>query len=235
MPTEAAEASPPSGSKKFLNGLLETLAIIVVAILISTALKTWVVRSFYIPSGSMMQTLQIDDRVLVNQLAPRLGPANRGDIIVFDDPDHWLSAAEISTYKPNPLLEFVGLAPSDAGSQLIKRVIGVGGDTVECCDAQGRLLVNGSPIDETYLEDGMDPSDMKFKITVPKDHYWVMGDNRSNSADSRYHVDTQPYVSEDDVVGTVFLINWPLKHFKWVSNPEDVFADVPAPSGVTGS
>ena len=233
--SDESEASPPSASKKFFRGLLETIAIIIIAILISTALKTWVVRSFYIPSGSMMETLQIDDRVLVNQLAPRFGPANRGDIIVFDDPDQWLSPEETSEYEPNPILEFVGLAPSDGGKQLVKRVIGVGGDTVECCDAEGHILVNGEPIDETYLDEDSAPSEMKFSVTVPEGHYWVMGDNRSNSADSRYHVDTEPYVSEDNVVGTVFLINWPFKHFSWMSNPEAVFADVPAPEGVTGS
>lgn len=230
-----SESSPSSASKKLIRGLGETLAIIVIALLISTALKTWVVRSFYIPSGSMMETLQIDDRVLVNQLAPRFGPANRGDIIVFDDPDHWLSAAETSEYTPNPVLEFIGLAPSDAGNQLIKRVIGVGGDTIECCDAQGRLKVNGEPIDETYLDDSTAPSELEFETTVPEGKYWVMGDNRSNSADSRYHMDTDPFVSQDDLVGTVFLINWPFKHFGWVHNPEQVFADVPDPEGITGS
>ena len=212
------------------------MAIIVIALLISTALKTWVVRSFYIPSESMMTTLQVDDRVLVNQMAHRFGPADRGDIIVFDDPDHWLSAAETAEYTPNPVLEFIGLAPSDSGNQLIKRVIGVGGDTIKCCDAEGRLLVNGEPIDETYLDEGMAPSEVEFEVTVPEGHYWVMGDNRSNSADSRYHTDTDPYVSEDDVVGTVFLINWPFKHFSWVSTPDEVFADVPdTPAGVTGN
>lgn len=234
--TRESEASPPPASKRFARGLLETVAIIVIALLISTALKTWVVRSFYIPSESMMTTLQVDDRVLVNQMAHRFGPADRGDIIVFDDPDHWLSAAETAEYTPNPVLEFIGLAPSDSGNQLIKRVIGVGGDTIKCCDAEGRLLVNGEPIDETYLDEGMAPSEVEFEVTVPEGHYWVMGDNRSNSADSRYHTDTDPYVSEDDVVGTVFLINWPFKHFSWVSTPDEVFADVPdTPAGVTGN
>ncbi|SDS42875.1 signal peptidase I [Brevibacterium siliguriense] len=234
--TSESEASPPPASKRFTRGLLETLAIIVIALLISTALKTWVVRSFYIPSESMMTTLQVDDRVLVNQMAHRFGPADRGDIIVFDDPDHWLSAAETAEYTPNPILEFIGLAPSDSGNQLIKRVIGVGGDTIKCCDAEGRLLVNGEPIDETYLDEGTAPSEVEFEVTVPEGHYWVMGDNRSNSADSRYHTDTDPYVSEDDVVGTVFLINWPFKHFSWVSTPDEVFADVPdTPAGVTGN
>lgn len=233
--TSESAVSPPPARKRFLRGALETVVIIVIAILISTGLKAWVVRSFYIPSGSMMQTLQINDRVMVNELAPRFGPAERGDIIVFDDPGHWLTGAEVSQYEPNPILEFVGLAPADAGNQLVKRVIGIGGDTVECCDAQGRIRVNGVPIDETYLEPGMPPSEMDFSVTVPAGHYWVMGDNRSNSADSRYHQDSQPFVPEQNVVGTVFLINWPLRRLTWVSNPSSVFANVPAPSGVTGS
>ncbi|WP_169252679.1 signal peptidase I [Brevibacterium sp. 'Marine'] len=234
--TSESEASPPPASKRFARGLLETLAIIVIALLISTALKTWVVRAFYIPSESMMTTLQVDDRVLVNQLAHRFGPADRGDIIVFDDPDHWLSAAETAEYTPNPILEFIGLAPADSGNQLIKRVIGVGGDTIKCCDAEGRLLVNGEPIDESYLDAGTAPSEVEFEVTVPEGHYWVMGDNRGNSADSRYHMDTDPYVAEEDVVGTVFLINWPFKHFSWVSTPDEVFADVPdTAEGITGN
>ena len=232
--TTEPQPSPPK-SKKLLRGLAETVVIIIVALLISTALKTWVVRSFYIPSGSMMDTLQIDDRVLVNQLAPKFGPANRGDIIVFDDPDDWLTDAEVSAYQPNPVLEFLGLAPSDAGNQLVKRVIGVGGDTVECCDAQGRILVNGTPIDETYLPPDTPPSEMEFSVTVPEGSYWVMGDNRGNSADSRYHQDTQPFVRAENVVGTVFFVNWPLSHARWVSNPKDVFSDVPDPQGITVS
>ncbi|WP_309130962.1 signal peptidase I [Brevibacterium sp.] len=230
----SSEASPPS-SRKFVRGLLEVVAIIVVAVLISTALRAWVMRSFYIPSGSMEQTLQIDDRVLVNQLAPRFDPPDRGDIIVFDDPGDWLSDDQASSYEPNPVLEFLGLAPSDAGNQLIKRVIGKGGDTVECCDAQGRLLVNGEPIDETYLEPGMAPSEMDFSVTVPEGDYWVMGDNRSNSADSRFHQDTHPFVPAENVVGTVFLVNWPLNRLTWMSTPADVFAHVPEPEGITGS
>ena len=229
------EPQAPPRSKKILRGLAETVVIIVIALLISTALKTWVVRSFYIPSGSMMDTLQIDDRVLVNQLAPKFGPANRGDIIVFDDPDDWLAGSEDSNYTPNPVLEVIGLAPSDAGNQLVKRVIGVGGDTVECCDAKGRILVNGIPIDETYLPPDTAPSEMEFSVTVPEGQYWVMGDNRGNSADSRYHQDGQPFVPAENVVGTVFFVNWPLNHIRWMGNPKDVFANVPAPQGITVS
>src|SRR5699024_12109698 len=132
------------------------------------------VRSFYIPSESMMDTLRVDDRVLVNQLAPRFGPPERGDIVVFDDPDHWLSAAETSQYTPNPVLEFIGLAPSAAGNQLSKRVIGVGGDTVQFCEGHGHLKVNGEAIHETHLDPGTGPPELEFDVTVTDVYYWFI-------------------------------------------------------------
>src|SRR5699024_1961773 len=174
-----SEASPPPASKRFARGLLETLAIIVIALLISTALKTWVVRSFYIPSESMMDTLRVDDRVLVNQLAPRFGPPERGDIVVFDDPDHWLSAAETSQYTPNPVLEFFCLAPSHAGNHLVKVVIGVGGDTVEYCGGQGDLKGNGAAIEDTRRGHETASAEVVFGVTVRGGYYWVMCDRRS--------------------------------------------------------
>lgn len=232
-PTRAGQSSaddPPVGAgRKFWRGLREVAVIVIIALLISTAVKTWVVRSFVIPSASMEQTLQIKDRILVNQLP--WTTVKRGDIIVFNDPGGWLQQAEVDQYKPNPFLEFIGLVPSDAGHQLVKRVIGVGGDTVQCCDAQGRLMVNGQPIDETYLARGTAPSEVEFKVTVPPDKYWVMGDNRGNSLDSRFNSDSAggPFVPKSEVVGTVFAINWPVSRLSWVSNPTDVFAPVPQP------
>lgn len=218
-----------SGGRRFWRGLREVALIVIIALLISTAVKTWVMRSFVIPSASMEQTLLIGDRILVNQLP--WTTAHRGDVVVFDDPGGWLQQSEVDKYKPNPLLEFVGLVPSDAGHQLVKRVIGEGGDTVQCCDAQGRLQVNGHSIDETYLAPGTAPSEVEFKVTVPPDHYWVMGDNRGNSLDSRFNKDTEggSYVPADNVVGTVFAINWPLSRLSWVSNPSSVYAGVPSP------
>ena len=166
---------------------------------------------------------------MVNQL-PWNEP-ERGQIIVFDDPGGWLPPAAAGTYQPNPILEFLGLVPANAGQQLIKRVIGVGGDTVECCDEQGRIKVNGQPIDESYVKSGTDPSAIKFNVEVPEGSYWVMGDNRSNSLDSRYNTESPggPFVPKDNVVGTVFVINWPLDRFSRVKAATDVFADVPNP------
>src|SRR5699024_12289359 len=134
------------------------------------------------PSESNRATPRVDDRLLVNQLAPRFGPPGRGDIVTFVAPDHSLSAAEPSQYTPNPVLEFIGLAPSDSRNQLIKRVIGVGGDTVACCDGQGHLKVNGEAIDETYLDPGTALSEVEFDVTAPEGHYSATGDKRSTSA-----------------------------------------------------
>lgn len=208
----------------------EFALIVLIALLASWVLKTYVVRSFYIPSASMEQTLAVSDRIMVNQLPT--GDPQRGDIIVFDDPGGWLPASVADAYRPNPVLEFIGLQPSDAGHQLIKRVIAVGGDEVACCDDAGRITVNGVGIDETYLASGAAPSLIEFEETVPAGHYWVMGDNRPNSADSRYMGESAggPFVPEENVVGTVFVRIWPLDRLHWFTRPADVFADVPAPS-----
>ncbi|WP_256970351.1 signal peptidase I [Brevibacterium yomogidense] len=217
------------GDKKSLWGTLREFAIIIViALIVSWALKTFVVRSFHIPSASMEQTLQVGDRVMVNQLF--FNDVERGDVVVFDDPGGWLEPGVAAQYEPNPVLVFVGLQPADAGTQLIKRVIGVGGDTIECCDDAGTLMVNGEPIDESaYLQPGVTPSDVPFSVEVPEDHYWVMGDNRSNSLDSRYNTDAEggPFVSDDNVVGEVFVINWPMDRLRWMGGDEPAFDGVP--------
>lgn len=218
---------PAQTTHPVLKFLREVAIILVIALVLSTLVRSFVMRSFYIPSSSMETTLAIGDRILVNQLP--VPEVERGDIVVFDDPGGWLDPSLVAAYEPNPVLEFLGFVPSNAGSQLIKRVIGVGGDTVSCCDDQGRILVNGQPIEETYLDPGVAPSTVPFEVTVPAGHYWVMGDNRGNSLDSRYNMESSggPYIPEENIVGTVFLINWPLDHFRWTGTPEDVFGVVP--------
>jgi len=219
-----------SDRRKSLWGTLREFAIIIViALLVSWTLKTFVVRSFHIPSASMEQTLQVGDRVMVNQLF--FNDVERGDIVVFDDPGGWLAPGVAAQYEPNPVLVFIGLQPADAGTQLIKRVIGVGGDTVACCDDAGRMTVNGEPIDESaYLHPGVAPSEVPFSVEVPEDHYWVMGDNRSNSLDSRYNADSEggPFVPAEAVVGEVFVINWPMDRLRWMGGGDDAFDSVPA-------
>ncbi|MGW9021307.1 signal peptidase I [Leucobacter chromiiresistens] len=234
--SEAEATTSPQRARRggVLGFLRDLLVILVVAFLVSFLLKTFLVRSFFIPSESMQNTLQIDDRILVNQLVPDLIDVQRGDIVVFKDPGGWLYPR--STEPPRGferVLQAVGLAADTSNEYVVKRVIGVGGDRVECCDAQGRVMVNGVPIDEPYVV--IPPGETRasaidFDVTVPENSLWVMGDNRYQSKDSRYNQD-QPgkgFVPEDEVVGRAFVLNWPLNRFTWLGTPEGTFTGVDA-------
>ncbi|MFE6553749.1 signal peptidase I [Streptomyces sp. NPDC057746] len=210
-----------------------------VAVLIALVLKTFLVQAFVIPSGSMENTIQVGDRVLVDKLTPWFGSKpQRGDVVVFRDPGDWL-AGETTTKTNDPVgikqakegLTWIGLLPSDNDKDLIKRVVAVGGDTVKCCDTQGRVTVNGTPLNEPYIHPGNKPSDFAFSVTVPPGRLWVMGDHRANSADSRYHR-TEAFggtVSEKSVVGRAVVIAWPIGHWTRLKDP-DTYASVPGGS-----
>ncbi len=210
-----------------------------VAVLIALVMKTFLLQAFVIPSGSMENTIQVGDRVLVDKLSPWFGSKpQRGDVVVFKDPGDWL-AGEKTTTGNDPVvvkqikegLTWIGLLPSDNDKDLIKRVIAVGGDTVKCCDTQGRVTVNGMPLNEPYIHPGNKPSDFSFTQTVPAGRLWVMGDHRADSADSRYHR-TEAYggtVSEDSVVGRAMVIAWPVGHWARLKEP-DTYASVPSGS-----
>ena len=215
--------------------LRETAIVVVSALVLSILIQTFLAQAFYIPSGSMEDTLAVGDRVLVSKLTPAPLDVNRGDLVVFVDPGGWLEPAPDNRSAlrrgVEEVLTFVGLLPQNAGEHLIKRVIGLGGDTVECCDAEGRIMVNGEGIDEPYLKPGVTPSDVEFAVTVPADHAWLMGDNRSNSQDSRAHRGDPGggAVPVRNVVGTAILILWPLDSVTVLRNPADTFAAVPEP------
>ena len=211
----------------------EILIVVALALLIAFLVKTFLIRGFFIPSGSMEQTLELNDRIFVNVLDGRTGNIDRGDIVVFEDTQGWLPEAPRTAANPvRGALEFVGLFPDSSQQALVKRVIGVGGDHVTCCDASGRVTVNGEALDEPYLYPGAAPSDIPFDVTVPDGKLFVLGDHRNASADSRYHIATGTgFVSEDDVVGTAFVIAWPLDRFQFLHNPAEVFQDVPAAGG----
>lgn len=222
-----------SGLTSFLR---ETAIVVGTALVLSLLIKTFLVQAFYIPSPSMEQTLVEGDRVLVSQLTPGPFDLSRGDVVVFKDPGGWLSPSPEPERGPVAAalvegLTFVGVLPQDSGEHLIKRVIGLGGDVVACCDEQGRLTVGGQPIEETYVYDGDEPSDLTFEVTVPQGRMWVMGDHRSASLDSRWHRDLagEGTVSTDLVVGRAFSTIWPVSRVSWLSDYPEVFADVPAP------
>jgi signal peptidase I len=217
----------------------EVLVVLGMALLLSLLIKTFLVQAFFIPSTSMENTLLVGDRVLVSKLTPGVFELHRGDVVVFKDPGGWLTAEESAPPEDSGgvggtiknALSFVGLLPQDAGEHLIKRVIGVGGDHVQCCDAQGRVEVNGVPVDETaYLIQGAAPSDKPFDVTVPYGYLWVMGDNRPVSADSRLHRTlNNGMVPVHDVVGKAFVIVWPFDRAGGLGIPGNVFARVPDP------
>lgn len=187
----------------------ETVLLVTLAIVVSVLVKAFVVQMFYVPSASMKPQFVNNDRILVERVSYWNGDVQRGDVVVFRDPGGWLGVA------PEPeglqrVLSSIGLYP--AGGHLVKRVVGVGNDHIECCDDRGRLTVNGVPIDESeYLRRGVKPSDRHFDVVVPEDSLWVMGDNRSNSQDSRAHRSLAGHgaVPVDAVVGRVLAIVWP--------------------------
>jgi signal peptidase I len=203
--------------------LREVPALIVVAVIVSLIIKTFIVQFFYIPSGSMENTLQIRDRVAVNKIPFVTQEIHRGDVVVFHDPANWLPTWEPLTgnkyvAKAKEALVTVGILPNPAKQFLVKRVIGIGGDNVQCCSANGKIIVNGKETNEPYIFAGNEPSDMKFNVTVPAGKLWVMGDHRGASADSRYHQDdiNKGFVPESEVVGRVVAVIWPFKNAKLI-------------------
>ena len=232
-PDDAAAPAKASAGATALSWLREIAIVLVGAVVLAVIIKTFLVQAFFIPSGSMRQTLEVEDRVLVTRLAPRFLDVNRGDIVVFVDPGGWLSASDTAaTVGPQgpvgDVLRFIGLVPQDAGNHLIKRVIGVAGDTVECCSV-GAVTVNGVAIEEPYLAAGANPSEVTFTAVVPQGYLWVMGDNRQNSRDSRYHQGDPGggAVPVSEVVGIAQARVWPLDRWALLRSPAGVFADVP--------
>jgi signal peptidase I len=205
--------------------LHEFPVLIVVALVVSLFIKTFIVQFFFIPSGSMENTLQVDDRVAVNRIPFIANDIKRGDVVVFRDPDNWLPAADFETApfviaKLKSALVAVGVLPNPAKQYLVKRVVGVAGDHVICCTNTGKITVNGQEMNEPYIFKGNVPSDMNFDVTVPKNKIWVMGDHRGASADSRYHQEdiNKGFVPLNRVTGRVLAVIWPIKNISLVPN-----------------
>ncbi|MEY2635332.1 MAG: signal peptidase [Actinomycetota bacterium] len=226
------ESERPEGSGQgFLGWLRETTVIVVTALVISVALRTLVFQAFYVPSESMLDQLQVNDRIIASKLSYRVGDIHRGDVIVFQDPSNWLRDPVQATGWRGTLtnvLTWIGVIPSNSGKDLVKRVIGLPGDTVECCSPEGFIIINGKAIDETsYIRETTDQSE--FKIVVPAGHLFVMGDNRGHSSDSRYHLDEHNGgIPIENVVGQVVAVVWPSERFGKLETPT-VLSTVPDP------
>lgn len=225
LPRGWAEDEAPDG---VLGWLKEIALVVVIAMLISTLLRAFIVQVFWIPSPSMHDTLVENDKIAVSRIDALTGSIHRGDVVVFHDELGWLPASPAGTNPVRRFGEFVGFLPAGGEQTLVKRVIGVGGDRVKCCTADGRIEVNGVPLDETYLAKGQVPSQTPFDVVVPEGSLWVMGDNRGNSADSRYHrgEGETPFVPVSAVVGTVRAVIWPLDRVALGLSARDVFSKV---------
>lgn len=217
--------------------LRDAVFILIAALVVSFLIKTFLIRSFFIPTDSMESTLIRDDRIIVSQLYGGPFDLARGDVIVFVDPGGWLSLQTgVSEDDPvSRLVEglsvFVGLSSPDDNEHLVKRLMGLPGDTVVCCDELGALSVNGIPLAEPYLflQEGVTKvSSNDFEVVVPDGALWVMGDNRYNSADSRRNMDKPGggFVPLDNVVGRAIVISWPQERWTWLSNYPETFIGV---------
>ena len=201
--------------------------LLLVAFAIAFLVKTLVVQAFYIPSGSMENTLAIGDRVVVNKVVYHVRPIARGDVVVFNGVDSF--TPEVTITPPSDpvgkaadwLGRTFGFAPPDE-RDFVKRVIGIPGDHVKCCDSGGRITVNGVALDETsYLYPGNAPSDLPFDVIVPDGKLWVMGDHRAASSDSRAHLGDPGggFVPTDRVIGRAFAVIWPFSHVQVLPVP----------------
>ncbi len=228
---QACEPDTTAKKRSVWRSIREFTIVVVVALVISALIKTFFIQAFYVPSSSMETTLKPGDRIAVNRLVNSAEEIHRGDVVVFVDPGHWLDKHDDrSTWRRmvQGALETVGLLPQNSGHHLVKRVIGVGGDTVACCTSNGKITVNGTEITEPYLDEGVSPSLKEFSVRVPQGSLWVMGDNRANSSDSRYHeeISGNGFVPVDNVVGRAWAIFYPFSRLSMLESAADAFADV---------
>ncbi|MDO4665004.1 MAG: signal peptidase I [Actinomycetaceae bacterium] len=205
-----------------LGFLVETLTIFVVAVMVAAVVNTFVFQPFRIPSSSMENTLRIKDRVIAIKYDKK---PQRGQVVVFADSQGWLAGQELVSQTIGDTIQgfLERIHVRGSGQFLIKRVIGVGGDKVECCTPSGKLRVNGVEVNEPYLKPGVAPSAVPFSVVVPAGHYWMMGDNREHSGDSRLHInDGKAFVPAKDIVGVAKWVAYPLNRIGKIPESADL-------------
>jgi signal peptidase I len=226
---DSADTQTAETTKRKRSFWRDLVVIVVAALLLVILLKAFVVQVFSIPSGSMENTLLVGDRILVSKIVYDFRPIERGDVVVFSGAGSWDPAP--APYQGNAFVGFLDRITADAenlvgiagpSTDYVKRVIGVPGDHVVCCNSAGQVTVNGVPLSESsYIFPGAAPSTMTFSITVPAGRLWVMGDNRGDSDDSRYRRSDPGFgtIPESAVVGRAFLIIWPLSRVSDIPIP----------------
>lgn len=206
----------------------ELLITVGIALVISSLVRIFLFQVFYVPSASMEDTLLLQDRIVATKVTKPFTEIKRGEIVVFKDPGDWLPEYESDRNVFLHFLSVVGLLPSDAGDDLVKRVIGIEGDNIKCCSENGRIIVNGVELqDQSFIKPEVETDQVEFDIIVPKDRVFVMGDNRPDSRDSRFHLETAyGTVPVKNIVGPVNLRIWPFSRFSTLKIPES-FKSIP--------
>ena len=199
----------------------ELITIVGTALILSILVRTFLIQAFYVPSASMEDTLQENDRIIVSKISTKLTGIDRGNVIVFHDPGGWLGEGFPNPYDTpvGRVLQAIGIVPANSGNDLVKRVIGVANDKIECCDVQGRITVNGVGVDESYTKDGVTSDQVTFSVLVPEGNVFVMGDNRGNSEDSRFHLDkNNGMIPVEEIIGRVAMRIWPISRIGGIEN-----------------
>ena len=199
----------------------ELITIVGTALILSILVRTFLIQAFYVPSASMEDTLQENDRIIVSKISTKLTGIDRGNVIVFHDPGGWLGEGFPNPYDTpvGRVLQAIGIVPANSGNDLVKRVIGVANDKIECWDVQGRITVNGVEMDESYIRDGVNTDQVTFSVLVPEGNVFVMGGNRGNSEDSRFHLDkNNGMVPLEEIIGRVAMRIWPVGRIGGIEN-----------------